>query len=115
MGFMSFGAAALLGIFAVIRMAEPTKKGEQRLAALFKGTLWYRVVLVLAALFLYAEFVSQGGYLLTTFILMTFLFWIVERKKIWMITATSLVTTVLTYYVFSKWLNCQFPAGPWGF
>jgi hypothetical protein len=28
---------------------------------------------------------------------------------------SSILTTILTYLVFSKWLNCQFPDGLFGF
>ena len=40
---------------------------------------------------------------------MTFLFWIVEHRKIWKVTIFALLTTVITYYVFSKWLELSVP------
>ena len=46
---------------------------------------------------------------------MTFLFWIAGRQKVWRVVVYSLGTTVITYYVFSKSLNLQFPVGPLGF
>jgi hypothetical protein len=70
---------------------------------------------VFAALLVYAQVISFLGYNITTFFLMTFLFWVVERQKTWKAIAYALLTTVITYYVFSKWLNCQFPVGPLGF
>jgi hypothetical protein len=42
---------------------------------------------------------------------MTFLFRIVERQKIGWVFLLSILTTLTTYLVFSKWLNCQFPDG----
>ena len=55
------------------------------------------------------------GYLISTFLLMGFLYWILERKKIWLVLLASVLTTLFTYIVFSKWLNCQFPEGLFGF
>ena len=46
---------------------------------------------------------------------MAFLFRIAGQKKVWKVVLYSLVTTALSYYVFSKWLNLQFPVGPLGF
>jgi hypothetical protein len=46
---------------------------------------------------------------------LAFLFGIAGQKKIWKVALYSLTTTALSYYVFSKWLNLQFPAGPLGF
>jgi hypothetical protein len=55
------------------------------------------------------------GYLISTFLLMTTLFLILERKKIVFVLVSSILTTLVTYFVFSKWLNCQFPDGLFGF
>jgi hypothetical protein len=55
------------------------------------------------------------GYLVSTFILMLLLFWVLEKKKLGWVLASSVLSTLLTYVVFSKWLNCQFPDGLFGF
>ena len=77
--------------------------------------LWPRVILVFVALFAYARLIPFGGYRATTFCLMVFLFRIAGQKKVWKIVLYSFVTTALSYYVFSRWLNLQFPVGPLGF
>jgi apolipoprotein N-acyltransferase len=113
---MPFGAAVLLGLLSIVSFLQAVEK--ERIAIktpLFRETFWLRVVLVFVALLAYAQALPLGGYNITTFLLMTFLFWIVERQKVWKVLAYALLTTVITYYVFSKWLNCQFPVGPLGF
>jgi hypothetical protein len=45
---------------------------------------------------------------------MTALFWTLERKRIVWVLFSSILTTLITYFVFSKWLNCQFPDGLFG-
>ncbi len=116
MGFISFGASGLLGILSIILFLQSSYKKEgEKIKSPFQGTLWKRVSLVLIALFLYTKLMPFGGYLLSTFFLMTFLFFIVERQKMRWVLVLSSLSTLVTYYVFSKWLNCQFPSGLFGF
>ena len=115
-GFMPFGAAVLLGLLSIVSFFQAVAKEKAaKSTPLFRGMLWPRVVFAFAALLAYAQIIPLGGYNITTFLLMTFLFWIVERQKMWKVVAYAFLTTVITYYVFSKWLNCQFPIGPLGF
>ncbi len=115
MGFMMFGASLLLGLFSAIlflrTLFQPTGAGG---APLFAGRLWKRVLSVLAALLIYSKLMPAAGYLASTFLLMTFLFWIVRGQKWWWVLTSSTLTTLVTYFVFSKWLNCQFPDGFFG-
>lgn len=116
MGFVPFGAAVLLGLLALISFFQPT--AEEKTAnkpPMFRGTGWGKVLFVFAGLLIYAQVIPLAGYNISTFLLMTFLFWIVERQKIWKVVILALLVTVITYYVFSKWLNCQFPIGTLGF
>ncbi len=70
-----------------------------------------RLVGVLIALFLFSFLLTILGYLLSTFLLMIFLFRVVEPER-WFITIIKTVLSVLvTYIVFDKWLMIQFPKG----
>jgi hypothetical protein len=71
--------------------------------------------LSLTALLIYAKLMPVAGYLLSTFLLMSFLFWIVRGKKWWWVLISSSLTTLITYYVFSVWLKGQFPEGLFSF
>ena len=116
MGFMSFGASGLLGILSLILFLRSSfKKGEAKADPLFSGTLWKRVLFVLISLELYSRLLPVAGFLISTFLLMSLLFWILERKKVWRVLVSSVLTTGITYYVFSIVLNCQFPSGLLGF
>jgi hypothetical protein len=116
MGFMPFGAAVLLGLLAAISFFQPAVKEKAAdKPPVFTGTRWSKVLFVFAGLLIYVQAIPLTGYNISTFLLMTFLFWIVERQKVWKVAIFALLTTVITYYVFSKWLNCQFPVGPLGF
>jgi len=116
MGFMSFGASGLLGILSgVLFVRSSLKKEKTEAAPLFSGTLWKRALFVLVSLALYSRLLPVAGFLISTFLLMTLLFWILERKKVWLVFVLSILTTGITYYVFSIALNCQFPSGLFGF
>jgi putative tricarboxylic transport membrane protein len=116
-GFMPFGAAVLLGLLSIVCFLQAVMREKTRARAepLFRGMLWHRVVFSCLALFAYAQAIPFLGYNITTFLLMTFLFWMAGRQKVWRVVVYSLGTTVITYYVFSKSLNLQFPVGPFGF
>lgn len=115
-GFTPFGAAVLLGLLSIINFIQAAARGKTgKTEPLFHGTFWLRVVFVFIVLFAYAQVLPHWGYNITTFLLMVFLFWIAGRQKLWKVTAYALSATITTYYVFSKWLNCQFPSGPFGF
>ena len=116
MGFLTFGASGILGILSFVLFLKASfKKEEVKTAPLFTGQLWKRILFVLIVLILYSRMMSVLGYLISTFLLMTALFWILERKKIVFVFVSSILTTLFTYFVFSKWLNCQFPDGLFGF
>ena len=115
MGFMPFAAAALLGLLAIVLFFQTlAKKKERKSEPLFAGTLWKRIIVVLLSLVAYSYLLPSVGYLISTFVLMTFLLWILEPNRwrwfIWSV-FISFLTTGLSYYIFSVLLNCQFPLG----
>jgi putative tricarboxylic transport membrane protein len=115
-GFITFGASGILGILSVALLFQASlRKDEGRREPLFAGTLWKRAIIVLVALVVYSRVMPVAGYLVSTFLLMVLLFWLLERKKILLVVLSSFLATLLTYLVFSKWLNCQFPDGLFGF
>jgi hypothetical protein len=111
-GFLSFGSSGLLGILSLALFVRSlSTKGESKVQPLFAGTLWKRALIVLLALLVYSRILPVAGYLISTFLLMSLLFWIVERQKTGWVLIFSFLTTLITYIVFSKWLNCQLPDG----
>jgi len=116
MGFMTFGASGILGILSLVLFLQASgRKEDLRHKPLFAGTMWRRILFVLLVLTVYARVMPVLGYLISTFLLMSLLFWVLERKKIWFVLLYALLATLFTHLVFSKWLNCQFPQGLFGF
>lgn len=116
-GFLPFWASVLLGLLSIVCFfqGKAKQKSGAKEEPLFKGNLWPRVLIAFLALVAYAQLIPYGGYNLTTFFLMAFLFWLAGRQKLWRVAVYSAGTTLITYYVFSRALNLQFPAGPLGF
>lgn len=112
MGFMAFGASVLLGILSIILFFKTAfEKEEVKTEPPFAGRMWKKAFLLIIALMVYARFMPLMGYLFSTFLLMSFLFWFVKRQRWWRVFGASILVTIITYYIFSKWLNCQFPEG----
>jgi hypothetical protein len=112
-GALPFGAAALLGILAVAHLANVTlrRPGRDEGPSSFANVHWKKGLYVVIALFLYFFILPMVGYLITTFLLMVFLFGILERKRWWVVLLGSGLVIGLTYFVFEVWLMVQFPRG----
>jgi putative tricarboxylic transport membrane protein len=113
-GFMPFGASGLLGLLSLVLFLKASRGKKEATPIPLAIGEWRRILLVIIALTAYSVFMPTAGYLISTFILMAVLFWTLE-KKVGRALLSSLLTTVVTYVVFSKWLNCQFPEGFLGF
>lgn len=116
LGFMAFGTSLLLGLLSVVLLLQNFFKGESAGASPpLAGKLWRKVLFVLIALFAYAGVIRPLGYLISTFLLMSFLFWVVKGQKWWLVLIYAVLTTLITYYAFSVLLKGQYPEGLLGF
>lgn len=74
---------------------------------------WEKTVYTLVALLGYAFVLEKLGFLLATFLMLSFLFKAVERQSWRMAAGGSIAIAALTYSLF-KWLGVQLPSSPWG-
>ena len=79
------------------------------------GIRWSKILFVLAAMGAYIFFLNQIGFLLSTFLLMVFLFKGIEPTKWWVAATAGGIATLLSYWVFEVWLTIPFPRGPFNF
>jgi hypothetical protein len=112
MGFMTFGASVILGIFSLILLARSLlKRKEVEITSASFGSTWKRPLVVMIALIVYGILLPFLGYLICTFLLMSYLFWLLKGTKWWLVLSSSFLATIGTYYIFSKLLSCNFPEG----
>ena len=78
---------------------------------LWQGLRWKKVILVFAILFSYAFVFEKGGFLISTFLFLMFLFHWVDRQKWYWVYVGSLGITLLCYALFKTWLEIQLPVG----
>jgi hypothetical protein len=72
-----------------------------------------KVVLVSGSLFAYCFLLGKLGYLITTTLLLVFLFKATSSKKWGFVISSAIITAVVTYYGFT-FLGLRFPRGLFG-
>ena len=111
-GFFPFCLALLLiGIAAVIFFQGLKQKPAEREA----GLRWQRVVLALAAIFVYAFVLEPLGYLLSTFFLMILLLKLMSKKPWWYSPGLASLISLVSYLLFRISLQLALPRGILGF
>ena len=117
-GFLPFLSGVCLGVFGLVLtfsgvFATSSESGGSREKTRTNGH-WKKFVnplITLCILLAYLLFLEPLGFILTTFICLLFWFKLSEPKKWLMPFILSIATSVLSYLLFSVWLQCQFPRG----
>ena len=117
-GFIFLWLAIILAALAVIDLVTTViannKKNTIR-KPLWKGFRWGKVILVLAGVGVYAIVLDILGFILSTFLVLFFLFKVVEPVKWRDAIIGSLLTIAVVYAVFGIWLKVPFPSGILGY
>jgi len=80
-----------------------------------KGTNWPKISLILASLVLYASFLERMGFVLTTFVLLSFLLGLSEGRKWLRILGIASAAALGSFALFELWLKIRLPKGLFGF
>ena len=112
-GFMFFWVGVIMiGLSLIILIKAVREKGQKgELKILWTEIRWQKVILVLAALFIYAYVLTPLGFILTTILLLIFLFKAIEPQKLSWAILGAVVFTLAAYSLFRFWLGCQLPQG----
>jgi putative tricarboxylic transport membrane protein len=117
-GFLPLLIGLILGIlsFLVFLLARLSKETEKIGQSWYPKERWKKLIWVLVALFAYAVCLEILGFLISTFLLLVFLFraGIETQKWVWAI-GGSAVASLSSYAVFELWLKTQLPKGFLGF
>ncbi len=112
-GFIFFWVGIIMiGLSASILLRALKMKGKgERVSILGKEIRWKRILAVLAGLFLYAYAFTSLGFILTTSLLLLFLFKAIEPQKWSWAVLGAIISTLSAYGVFQLWLGSQLPKG----
>ncbi len=110
-GFMIFGASSVLGLLALHQFIKSLRSFKQKQETTAEGIHWGRIVAVVAANLLYILLLQPLGYLVCTFLFLSFSFQVIERGRWVSRVIGSALTSFLTYVVFARLLHLNLPKG----
>ncbi len=116
-GFTPFLSGVVLAVSGLILMLSTLSKQymDEEMGNILVKEGKKNSLLTLLALFGYIILLEPIGFLITTFIVLLFLFKITDTKR-WVVPAVlSGSSVIVSYLVFSVWLKLQFPKGLFGF
>ena len=113
-GFLLFFAGAAIAGFSAFTFFQNLGKKWIPIGELWKKFRWQRAAMATGCLLLYSFFLSDLGFLISTFLLMTYFFRMLEPSSWKESLFAALATTLGFYLVFRVWLEAQLPRGPLG-
>ena len=112
-GFMPFLASILLFLLSLIVLIRGLWAGEKR-ASEKSRPKWEEMkkpLMLVGGLIVYAFLLKLFGYILMTFALVYFLFFMMQPKK-WRIDLFfAALVSILSFILFDAWLSVRLPAG----
>jgi putative tricarboxylic transport membrane protein len=114
-GFLPFLSGACLALCGLILMLSPLAKGATeesgRIQGVWGKSRWKKFLLPLLILTGYVLLLDTLGFPFASFLFLFFLFKMTDPRKWFMPLFLAGSTVVLSYLLFSVWLQCQFPKG----
>jgi putative tricarboxylic transport membrane protein len=112
-GFMFFWVGVIMvGLSLAVLVKAVRMKPDQKGVGLLRGEVrWKKILSVLAVLVLYAYVFPHLGFILSTVLLLLFLFKTVEPQKWSWAVLGAVISTLTAYGVFQLWLGTQLPRG----
>jgi putative tricarboxylic transport membrane protein len=118
-GFLPFLAAVVLAIASGIHFLSSLFSKVQRpkgaVANLWTGAKWRKVIYAVLALVVYSIFFEDLGFIVSTLLLMIFMFMVMEVKHWYTVLIGGALVSLISYLVFQKLLAIGFPVGILGF
>lgn len=115
-GFFPFGVGLIMLILSVIALFQTLgkkQKGEQSISR--ESMRWWNIVLILAAIPLYALSLEKIGFLINTFLFVSLLLKVVEPQRWKTSLVGGLITAIAAHVVFNVIFRTQIPSGILGF
>jgi putative tricarboxylic transport membrane protein len=113
-GFFPVVVSSVLGFLALALLIRTvTRKTFQQETGKnpWIGLKWQKTIYVAISLILYVALFNVAGFLLSTFLLMEFLFIFGNREKWILGTLGAFLSSGISYFIFKKLLDIQLPSG----
>ena len=114
-GFIFFWCGVALGGLSLVILASAVTAKRNGTATVpgkvFTNVNCFKILFTLASLILYAIFLEKLGFLISTFLLISFLLNSIGAKKIYLVILISFASTILTYAIFGILLHTRLPRG----
>lgn len=113
-GFIFFWSGLVLIIMSLIVFVDEVRSLDDTVRQLPEIN-WPKIALVLFSLLLYAFFLERLGFILTTFVLMSFLLGCIQGAGWFRSFAIAGAAALTSYAMFELWLKIRLPKGIVGF
>jgi putative tricarboxylic transport membrane protein len=113
-GFIFFWSGLILVILSFIVLVDSVRSSEDTVHEMGEMK-WAKIALVLMSLLLYAFFLERLGFVLTTFVLLSFLLGWIERTSWVRSLEVASAAALASYAIFELWLKIRLPKGIFGF
>jgi len=115
-GFWPFWGSIILGLLSIAHfVCTGFKKFTDTKEAWYSKEHWKTLSLIFFALIIYAFFLEPLGFIITTFLLLVYLFSDLEPIGWKKAVGLSALVSFLTYSILVYGLSSQLPIGFWGF
>jgi len=110
---MPFWVAVTLALLSILLWVEAGRRKESSAPVPFLSGegRWSSVMMTVGALLGYAFLVEPVGFLISTLVLLLFLFRFIGNLKWWVVFTGMLLVTLMTHVLFKVALKVQLPAG----
>jgi len=109
-GFMPFGLGVILAVLAISIIATNLGTEEQRIP-FFGPKAWLRPLLAIAVTAGYIVVFDDIGAITSVVVLVTGWLLVVERKSLYVSAGTGVLTGLVVYLLFERFLQTPFPRG----
>jgi putative tricarboxylic transport membrane protein len=113
-GFIFFWSGLILVILSLLALTESLQSTEETVQET-REMNWVKIALVLLSLLLYAVFLERLGFVLTTFVLLSFLLGLIEDINWGRSFGLASAAALGSFAIFELWLKIRLPKGIFGF
>ena len=113
-GFIFFWSGLILVLLSLVALAESLRGSEEGIPEVGEMN-WVKITLVLLSLLLYAFFLERLGFVITTFVLLSFLLGLIEETNWARAFGVASAAVLGSFSIFELWLKIRLPKGIFGF